>query len=342
MHNHLIRIIFPVVLLLISVPTGAQETQKEDDRFLQFTDGLYDMGTEWGEIGCPYQANWYFGHAYVAVASLRTAIADIARDLMKDKEHAELDESVAYAQEMLSDGDGDFLNELGFDSGSFLDLLSGLSSFARTMEDVGGKMVDKLEDFTDKMGGVVFKADTDNWLVLKSKCLASPYPDFFRGLVLDWRGEDDAATEFYGKAAANPYFIGFQFDFSYLADMEYEDLVALSKKLKPYQSKYGGAMTPDSFYFPYDIVTWSDDYLTSLAIEEIQSGCSDMKKIQEYVEAAYHANPFNVRNIYNCLSVFAECRDVRSTMKYFNEAVRMDGDNEAIPAVVEKLKTFEK
>lgn len=327
------KIIIPTVLLISGVSAFAQE-ETDDKLFIQFTDQIYDMGTEWSEAGYPGQASWYYGHAYAAMASFRTAIAEIARDKIKEQERQGLEDSVTYAQEQIEE-DGDFLEFLGFDTGSFGKLLSGLTSFTESVEDFGEKVIDKMENLTEELGGYVFSDTTNKWLLIKSKSLASPYPDFFRGLVCDWRGEDDTANEFYKKTAANPYFIGFVFDFTFLADMDLNELEALSKSLAPYQSKYLGAMESDGFHFPYDMVTWSDDYLTGLAINEMNAETPDMSKAREYAEAAYRANPFNLRNIYNCVVFNANARDARATAKYLNEALRMDPDNKALENAVD-------
>ena len=322
------------MLLVLCISAGAQSKVKDEDNFVMLTDAIYDLGDEWSSNGFTSQANWYYGHAYVAMASFRTAIAEIARDVLGKKNDAELDEAIEAANQM----DPDVFSDLGL--GNLGNLLSGLSTLTKGIEAVSKTIIDKTEDITEKLGGYVYRDEVEKWLMIKAKCIASPYTDFFRGFVLDWRGEDDKATEFYRKAAANPYFPGFLFDFQYLATMSFEELLALSKKLAPYQAKYHGAMTQDSFFFAEDIDSWNDKYLMSLAHKEIRSGQPDMVKVQEYVEAAFHANPFDKGNIYDCISVFAEVKNMGALTRYMNEALRMDPGNKALVDVIDKWNSI--
>lgn len=326
-------LISAALLLTLCMPAWAQE-KAEEDKFLEMTEAMYAFGEKWSGGGYISQANWYYGHAYVAVASFRAAIADIANDILNKKNDGAMDEAIEAASQM----DDDILSDFGI--GSLGDLLSGLSSFTKAVESVSETIINKSNDLTEKLGGYVYKEEVDKWLLIKAKCLASPYTDFFRGLVLDWRGEDKEATAFYRKAAANPYFIGFVYDFRYLTKMSYEELTELSNKLAPYQVKYAGSMSSDSFYFAEDIETWNDKYLLGLAHKEIKTGDPDMVKVQEYVEAAFHANPFDVGNIYDCISVFTQARNTGSVTKYLNEALRMDPGNKALVDMIDKWNSI--
>lgn len=312
--------------LVACLPSAAQQSPNvTETRFLEFTDAIYEMGEEWSEIGCSRQADWFYGQAASAVASWRLAIAIIAAESREAEQKKQLDEDIKAASEVEIEG---------FD---FAGLLSGLQSFTETMEKVADKVETKTDEFLKKGGdfGVdVFRVKEQQWYAVRALGLASPYPDFFRAVVHDWRGEADEAFKYYNKAAANPNFPGFVFDFGYLTGLDFSEFVALSTRLKTRQAKYEGAKSRDSFYFDKDVPTWDAAALASMAAGLLSQERPDYTGAQEYLEAAVRVDPFDVKYVYFCAMIHAKLKDGVATARYLNEALKMDPDNEKLQAAV--------
>lgn len=314
------------LVLMACLPSAAQQSPNvTETRFLEFTDAMYEMGQEWSEIGCSRQADWFYGQAASAVASWRLAIAIMADDNRQAEQKKQLDEDIKAASEVEIEG---------FDLAG---LLSGLQSFAETMEKVADKVEKKTDDFLKKTGDLgtdVFRVKEQQWYAVRALGLASPYPDFFRAVVHDWRGEAEEAFTYYNKAAANPNFPGFVFDFGYLTGLDFSGFVALSTRLKAKQAQYEGAKTRDSFYFDKDVPTWDAAALANKAAELLSKDKPDYTGAQDYLEAAVRVDPFDVKYVYFCAMIHAKLKDGVATARYLNEALKMDPDNEKLKAAV--------
>lgn len=310
------------LFLVLAVSLSATAQSKTEKDFLEFTDGLYDCGQEMLQKAGSRQADWYFGQAAAAVTSWRTAIAQIALDKVKEADKKILEEDIEAAEDVEIEG---------FDLGG---ILSGLQSFAKAAEKFNEKLEATTEKMENKLGLVSFRVKDQQWYVARSYGLASPYPDYFRGLVHDWRGEAEAAEKYYGRASANPWFPRSSFDFSYLADLDLQELDALSKRLVRYQSRYESALSEKSFHFDKDVPTWDADALAREAARLLSDGHQDFSQAQDYLEAAARVNPFEAKYVYFCALLSAQLKDAVTTARYLNEALKLDPDNEKLRAAI--------
>lgn len=317
--------------IAVCLPSAAQQTPtKTETDFIEYMDALYEMGKEWDEVGCSRQADWFFGQAAAAVASWRTAIAMVGTYLLEAENDKAIEESVA----ALEEEDTSFL---GFDLG---ELVSGLQSFAKAAEQVATKIESATEKMEDKLGMESFRVKDQQWYAPRSLGLVSPYPDYFRGFVHDWFGESAEAKKYYARAVENKFFPGFIFEFSFMNKLDFQDLVALSNRLKEHQVKYEGAMSRDSFHFDRDCPTWDADALALKAAELLSQETPDKIGAQTYLEAAARANPFDVKYAYFCARLYLELGNMASAARYLNEILVMDPENTAVKDMVSKWNSY--
>lgn len=324
MRSYLLAI---AIALPLSLPVMAQqEPYLEEKRFIEYTEAISAYGDEWASSGCLRQADWFYGQAASAIASLRTAIAEIGLDL---RDAAGKDAAAQALEDVrnMDQDDIDSINEVfggGFD---FLGMMEGLSSFTASMEKVNDKLDDLNENLSDRMekwGFYVFKIENEMWWIVRDLCIASPWPDYFRGLVHDYRGEADDALKYYRRADANPYFPDFEFDFSFLDSLSYSELVALSQRLLPYQSRYQGSISEGLMHFDIDAPVWDDTVMRDMAQAVLDSKSPDYVKAQNYLEAAFAANPFKAENAYNCLAIYSFLENRYGAQKYLKQIKILD------------------
>lgn len=325
-----------VMALAACLPSAAQQSASPTEQsFLEFTDGLYKLGQEWAEAGFDRQADWFYGQAAAAVASWRTALVlmyDQAREMAQRKA---TDASIEEAKKKAADEDLSFL----FGDTDYTALLNGLQNFASSAEKLAKKVekvADKVEDKAEEIGMDVFRLKEQQWYAMRDLSLVSPFPDYFRGLVYDYKGEAAEALTYYSRATSNPYFPGAAFDFSYLAQLSLSDLVALSTRLKAYQLKYEGSMTFKRFHFEKAVPTWDADALARKAADLLSQENPDNAAAQDYLEAAVRVNPFDVKYVYFCALLYSKLGDGVATARYLNEALKMDPDNAALQNSVSK------
>lgn len=322
------------VALPLSLTLSAQQIPSDvETRFLEYTDEMAIEGDKWAEDGCPTQANWFYGQAAAAVAGWRTAIAQMGIEIRNDAEKGETERVIDEAKEhndeysaLLSDVLGE-----GVDFGGMLDGLMNLA-------DKGKAVTEKIQKTSANLGERLdihpFEIKDEIWYSVRSLCVASPYPDYFRGLVCDWRGDGQGALKYYGRAVSNPYFPGFEFDFSYLSSLSFQDLVALSKRLMAYQARYEGLMSSDPFHFEEDVPSWDAAALARTAADLLgqEATIAVRTRALQFYEAARHADPFNVTWTYLCALCHAQMDNGTAVAQCLNEALKMDAGNPRLQA----------
>lgn len=323
-------IILSVTLSVCLSATAQQTPTKTETDFIEYMDALYDMGMEWDEVGCSRQADWFFGQAAAAVASWRTAIAMIGTYMLE----AENDRIIKEETQAIEEENMDFM---GF---NLSEIISGLESLSQAAEQVATKIEKATEKMEDKLGMESFRVKDQQWYAARSKGLVSPYPDYFRGFVHDWYGEEAEAKKYYIRAAENKFFPGFIFGFSFMNGLDFQELVALSNRLKVHQAKYEGAMSRDSFHFDKDCSTWDAEALALKAAELLSQENPDKIEAQMYLEAAARVNPFDVKYAYFCARLYLELGNMASASRYLNEILVMDPENSAVKDMVSKWNSY--
>lgn len=328
--------------LPLSLPLWAQQTPTAvETRFLEYTELMAKEGDGWAEDGYSRQANWFYGQAASAIAGWRTAIAQIGNDVLESQEKKETAEIVGEAMEH-KDEYSEMLSDVLGSKVDYGALLDGLMGIASQGEAITAKVEETNEKLADKAGIHPFELKEEMWHSVRSLCMASPYSDFFRGLVCDWRGDEKGSRKYYGRAAKNPNFPGFEFDFSYLAKLSFQDLVALSNRLKTYQVKYESRMTYDPFHFEEDVPGWDAAALARTAADLLSGKCQDVTDggqpvnaiALRYFEAARHADPFDVTWTYLCAMYYAYVGNGTMAAQCLNEALKMDAGNPRLRAAV--------
>ena len=277
------------------------------DRLLHLCDSLYSLGVPFATNGYTRIADWYIGQSVTAVSAFRGAVNDFYYDRKKEAEAAETDQSVASVKE-----------SLGID-------LSALLDFA----DMINKAVDKMtEDFDAAIpGDKLTKYDNIWWPLKQNTNLVSPYGLLFRGLVLECHGDMDGAVECYAKAIMNPFLDPELVDFTFIADLGQEELLALSRLLSGRENDYRTLFT-DSFYFDQPaLLPWSAEYHRAMATEAIMQDEPDYRRALSYCEAALHVDPFDPVNYENVARLCIVTGNYLDLGRYVAEGLSLDPGN---------------
>lgn len=275
--------------------------------YLDFCEKTFEQGKEFSELGLTRMADWYYGQSVVAIESLNYAVREIYRD-RKGKE--EMDD---LADDMDNLGMGDFM------SGLF------------TMVDAIEQSVDKFGDAVADMPGINYnKDDGVQWsLFRQSTSLVSPYEDFFRGVVADYRGQGQEAMKFYCLSLMNPYMDRDLTDFTFLATMSLDDMYDLSYELDDLDRKYSAAMSRKSFYLGLPaLLHWNPAYFRWMAMEELKKENNpDLHVALRYCEAALMADPFDPINYEITARLCALNHNFKKMERIVNDGLLIDPDN---------------
>lgn len=279
------------------------------DRLLHLTDSLYAIGFTFADKGYSRIANWYIGQSVAAISSLRGA----ATDLYHAKQEEARDARIAEGNEHVK-------NETGFDLNAILSIAEAVSSFADMLAD---EVKDQPLGFDIKHSQKVW------WPARQSISLVSPYVPLLRGLVLDYQGDTDGAAECYTTALLNPYLDPELVDFTFLADMEPGELLALCRTLSGRENEYRTFFTGDGYFFDLPAkLPWSDEYHRAMAISWLDGETPEYYKAFGYLEAALHANPFNIVNYENLARLCVVTANYHDLATYVMEGLAIDPDNE--------------
>jgi hypothetical protein len=293
-----------ITSLLLAMTTAGNPVL---DGFFDFCKTTYEKGREFSELGLDRMADWYYGQSVVAVESLNYAVREIYRDR---KEKEEMDEL------------NDDMENLGME-----DFMSGLFAMADALEQAADKFGDAVAD----MPGINYNKDEGvQWsLFRQSTSLVSPYEDFFRGVVADYRGEGQEAMKFYCLALMNPYLDRDLVDFSFLGTMSLDDMYDLSYELDELDRNYSAAMSKKSFYFSLPaLLRWSPEYLRWMAMEELKKeNKPDVNVALRYCEAALMADPFDPVNYEITARLCAMTHNFKKMERIVNDGLMIDPDN---------------
>ena len=143
---------------------------------------MFQKGNKLYEQGYMLQANYYYGQAVVAVASLRYGLSELIYVKQRDERAA----AKKAAEEKQRKEDEEDMEDWGWeDEGGLLTALTNLTG--------------KLDTMTEKLSQelVNMELDEDNerseaWDLLATQSIASPYPYFFEAISWDKEKEDKA------------------------------------------------------------------------------------------------------------------------------------------------------
>ena len=335
MNRFLLSLLVLPALLLAPAP-AAHAAEPEDgtlppmsvgqptiDRLIRQCDSLYTIGFSFAARGMNRIADWYVGQSVAAISSLRGAITD----LYMSKKGVREDEEFVSDNELLK-------SELGID-------LSGLMDFANALQGVAHKMGDVVE--TLMPGAEIGRDKTLWWPMRESISLVSPYGPLFHGLVLEYKGNKEEAAKYYAIAMLNPYLDPGIIDFGFLADMEMEDLFALSRKLSSRENDYRNIFSGNDFYFELPAyLPWSAEYHRAMAIAWLEGENPNYYTAFHYLEAALHADPFDIVNYENLARMCVATGNYRDLATYVTEGLSIDPDNAFFNGMAEVYKKHHK
>lgn len=130
-----------------------------------------------------------------------------------------------------------------------------------------------------------------DWDSLARLSPASPYPDYFEGLVYQMQGNKAKAKEYYTRTLVNPAWPQDGWDLAYLKQLDVAELYTLRDALLQTENSFYRASPPELIAIQRDVCNFSAAYLIAKAQEALEA--EDTALAAAYAEAAVRADPFD-------------------------------------------------
>lgn len=313
---------------LPSQPVGQSGAHPTETAFMAEAEEMFRKGNELYDQGYMLQANYYYGQAVVAVASLRYGLSELIYVRQRD----EMAAAKKAAEEKQRQEDEEDMDDWGWeDEGG---LLTALKTFT--------EKIDTLNVQLDK-ALVQMGLDEDNerslaWDLLAAQSLASPYPYFFEAISWDYKGKGEKAKECYANAMINPAFPSEVWDFSYWQDLDSNGLKAISRRLLPKEEEYRQYFRMNTYSCMRHYLNFDDDYLTAKAADTLAVLPSASGAALMMYEAAVQANPFNARNFTGAALLSMQTGDAAKATHYLNEGLLIDAEDKGLQTLLQAWK----
>lgn len=307
---------------------GQNGAHPTETAFMAEAEAMFRKGNELYDQGYMLQANYYYGQAVVAVASLRYGLSE----LIYVKQRDEMAAAEKAATEKQRQEDKEDMDDWGWeDEGG---LLGALSVFTKKVDTFNAV----LKNVTVQMG-----LDEDNersvaWDLLAAQSIASPYPYFFEAISWDYKGKGKKAKECYANAMSNPAFPDDAWDFTYWQDLSSAGLKAISRRLLPKEEEYRKYFHMNTYSCPRHYLNFDDDYLTAKAADTLAAMPSAVGAALMMYEAAVQANPFNAGNFAGAALLSLQARDSIKAARYLNEGLLLDAADEGLQTILKAWK----
>ncbi len=318
---------------VIASSSGKDAPSSVEEGFLEEMDALVARGDEFYDAGSTTIANWFYGRALSATSSYNQAVVLVYKEKQKEEDDAQTDEMIQDAYDTWDEG---------------ADIFAGLIQGSR-------ETVKRIDSATDSLANTfgIDNRDEDDvmWDLFSAYSPSSPYPDYFRGLVADYRGKDKIALRYYSQAASNPDFDARKYDFSYLADMSMGNLKVLSDKLQKKIRRYGANFLSENLHAPDTALRWCPGYYTSLIEGMYRSNVDkegvshDLTPVQrgeayKYARNALYAYPFDVNLYILCARLAIANDDLRMAARFVNDGIWLEPGNKVLGEMADTLNAY--
>lgn len=324
-------LLFNLVMLgtfVFGSTSGQGDAHPTETAFMAEAEAMFRKGNELYDQGYMLQANYYYGQAVVAVASLRYGLSE----LIYVKQRDEIAAAKKAAEEKQRKEDEEDMEDWGWeDEGG---LLTALTNFSEKLDTVN-KELDKA---LVKMGLDEDNERSEAWDLLASQSIASPYPYFFEAISWDYKGKGKKARECYINAMCNPAFPSTVWDFTYWQDLSSAELKVISKRLLPKEEEYRKYFNMNTYSCPRHYLNFDDDYLTAKAVDTLTVLPSATGAALMMYETAVQANPFNARNFAGAALLSVQSGDSIKAARYLNEGLLIDAEDEGLQILLKTWK----
>lgn len=314
--------------VLPSLPTGQSGAYPTETAFMAEAEEMFQKGNKLYEQGYMLQANYYYGQAVVAVASLRYGLSELIYVKQRDERAA----AKKAAEEKQRKEDEEDMEDWGWeDEGGLLTALTNL--------------IGKLDTMTEKLSQELVNMELDEdserseaWDLLATQSIASPYPYFFEAISWDYKGKEDKARECYANAMCNSAFPSTVWDFSYWQDLTSGELRAIARRLLPKEEEYRKYFHLSTYSCPHHYLNFDDDYLTAKAADTLVVLPTAVGAALMLYETAVQANPFNARNFAGASLLSVQNGDSVKAAYYLNEGLLIDPENKGLQTLLNVWK----
>jgi tetratricopeptide (TPR) repeat protein len=179
----------------------------------------------------------------------------------------------------------------------------------------------------------------DDWDTIAAINYASPYPDYFEGLIYQIQDDEDKAKECYVNAILNPNFPEQDISFYYLFDFSIDELYSLKEELTAFEKSIYEVFTPVSDVCERNPYNHNDEYLRAAAQEVLKKNPEDIETAFKYYNTALLVNPFEGKNFAACALISLRLGDLESAIYYVNEGLFIDEECEELGKLAEALQS---
>ena len=177
----------------------------------------------------------------------------------------------------------------------------------------------------------------DDWDYIASLSWASPAAWFFEGVVHEAQGRRGEAAECYRKAALNPDYYTNADELKTIKDLDADALNELRAALMDLEDQMFEKYEPMGIVIPRHENNFDTSYLKERAQERLDDD-DDVYGALGYFHAALHVNPLDGANYAGPVFAYLYLGDTENSIKYLNEGLFIDPDNEGLNVLLEAMK----
>ena len=301
------------VLLLSLACFGQVKTYPAETRLVAEAQELFDTGEDLFKAGNTAIANYYYGQAVTLLESFDYAVCVL--NYIKNTSGPE-DESE--------------------DNAAVIAMMKRMGMSGSQLDAVADTLNESAEETVSDYDNIFY----DYYKILACKSLVSPWPDFFMGMIEDYKGNGQKAGEYYLRAAANPYMIQDIPDFSFLESMSVTEMKALSSRLQDKILKFGYNYTENDSQFLDTPNRWNPAWHLAKANEFLQEDNISYPLALQYCENAVKTFPFQVEFYILGATLAILSKNGEKLVKFINGGLDLEPDNAKLKQMADKLNTL--
>lgn len=160
-----------------------------------------------------------------------------------------------------------------------------------------------------------------DWYSASTITRAAPYPDFFQGLICEFKGDAAGAEAFYAQAELYYDFPKSLYAFRYLKDASTKDLEAVKADCE----KLIASIRERHTNIPYALALSDVDFMAGYhqAMGDCYAQEGDLARTLQCYDMALRMNPFETENYISCAAVALEAQN-DTAMTYLSQGLAFD------------------
>jgi hypothetical protein len=166
------------------------------------------------------------------------------------------------------------------------------------------------------------------WDSIAGISYASPFPDYFQGLIYQMQEKNSEALPLLTSALMNPAYPEDGFDFMYLNDKSVSELTALRNELRAEENEIYKIFTPRPAIVEREVYNFYPEYLRAKSAEALRAG--EIATAYAYARSAVTCDPFDILNFRNAVLGAVAAGDFDGAAEYLDAGLALEPNDEGM------------